>query len=178
MIKNAQSVLGVILHAPRGPFYSPRQLGAIESIPGRQFSPSVNWCTGQSGAPLDTVRCIFLSHFGAADRWRFGAIGAPDTVRCTPDSPMPPSDRWPGHASRVDCATDCWLGRLLAHWTVRCTLDSPVNFSHTPPTNSRERPFHQSQPGAPDTVRCTQPEQSLGCSSQVFSNCLFSDSST
>jgi hypothetical protein len=34
--------------------------------------------------------------------------------------------------------------------------DSPVNYSHTPPTNSREQPFHQSQPGAPDTVRCTQ----------------------
>jgi hypothetical protein len=62
-----------------------------------------------------------------------------------------------------------------AHRTVRCPLqtvgpatrhariawptvgspDSPVNFSHTSPTNSRERPFHQSQPGAPDTVRCT-----------------------
>jgi hypothetical protein len=33
--------------------------------------------------------------------------------------------------------------------------DSPVNFSRTPPVNSREQPFHQSQPGAPDTVRCT-----------------------
>jgi hypothetical protein len=46
-------------------------------------------------------------------------------------------------------------GRPLAHRTVRCTPDSPVNFSRTPPTKSRERPFHQSQPGAPDTVRCT-----------------------
>jgi hypothetical protein len=82
--------------------------------------------------------------------------------------------------------------RPLAHRTVRCTPDSPVNFSRTPPTISRGRPFHQSQPGAPDTVRCTtghcpvhhrivqctQIEQSLGCSSQVFSNCIFSDSST
>jgi hypothetical protein len=24
MIKNAQSMLGVLLHAPRGPFYSPK----------------------------------------------------------------------------------------------------------------------------------------------------------
>jgi hypothetical protein len=31
---------------------------------------------------------------------------------------------------------------------------------------------------AHQTVRCTQTEQSLGCSSQVFSICLFSDSST
>jgi hypothetical protein len=33
--------------------------------------------------------------------------------------------------------------------------DSPVIFNRTPPTKSRERPFHQSQPGTPDTVRCT-----------------------
>jgi hypothetical protein len=145
------------------PFIAPRQLGAVESIPGRQFLPSVAWRTGQSGAPPDTVQCGFLSCFGAADRWRFGAVGAPDTVRCTSDSPVPPSDRWPGHASRADSAADRCLGRPLAHWTVRCTPDSPVNFSRTPPTKSRERPFHQSQPGAPDTVRCTQTEQPFSC---------------
>jgi hypothetical protein len=33
--------------------------------------------------------------------------------------------------------------------------ESPVIFSRTLPTKSRERPFHQSQPGAPDIVRCT-----------------------
>jgi hypothetical protein len=125
------------------PFISPRQLGAVESIPGRQFLSSVDWRTGQSGAPPDTVWCGFLSYFGAADRWRFGAVGAPD-------SPVPPSDRWPGHASCADCAADRWLtGQSGA------PPDSPVNFSRTPPTNSRERPFRQSQPGAPDTVRCT-----------------------
>ena len=103
------------------PFIAPRQLGAVESIPGRQFLPSVAWRTGQSGAPPDTVRCGFLSFFGEADRWRFGAVGAPDTVRCTPDSPVPPSDRWLCHASRADYAADRWPGRLLAHRTVRCT---------------------------------------------------------
>jgi hypothetical protein len=35
------------------PFIAPRQLGAVESIPGRQFLPSVDWRTGQSGAPPD-----------------------------------------------------------------------------------------------------------------------------
>jgi hypothetical protein len=98
------------------PFIAPRQLGAVESIPGRQFLLSIDWRTGQSDAPPDTVRCGFLSCFGAANRWRFGAVGAPDTVRCTPDtvrctpdSSVPPSDRWPGHASRADCAADRWL---------------------------------------------------------------------
>jgi hypothetical protein len=137
------------------PFIAPSQLGAVESIPGRQFLPSVAWRTGQSGAPPDTVRCGLLSFFGEADRWRFRAVGSPDTVRCTPDSPVPPSDRWLCHASRADYATDRWPSRLLAHRTVRCTPDSPVNFSRTPPTISREWPVHQSQPGAPDTVRCT-----------------------
>jgi hypothetical protein len=103
------------------PFIAPRQLGAVESIPGRQFLPSVAWRTGQSGAPSDTVRCGFLSLFGEADRCRFRAVGALDTVRCTPDSPVPPSSRWLGHVSRADRATDHWPGRPLAHRTVRCT---------------------------------------------------------
>ena len=104
------------------PFIAPRQLGAVESNPGRQILPSVDWCTGQSSAPQDTVRCGFLSFFGEADRWRFRAVGALDAVRCTPDSPVPPSDRWLYHASRADYAADRWSGRLLAHRTVRCTI--------------------------------------------------------
>jgi hypothetical protein len=32
------------------PFIAPRQLGAVESIPGRLILPSVAWRTGQSGA--------------------------------------------------------------------------------------------------------------------------------
>jgi hypothetical protein len=104
----------------RLPFIALRQLGAVESILGRQFLPFVAWRIGQSGAPPDTVRCGFLSFFGEADRWRLGAVGAPD-------SPVPPSNRWLGHVSRVDRTTDRWPGRPLAHRTVRCTPDSPVH---------------------------------------------------
>jgi hypothetical protein len=92
------------------PFIAPRQLGAVESIPGRQFLPSVAWSTGQSGAPPDTVWCGFLSLFGEADRYRFRAVGAPDTVRCTPDNPVPPCDRWLGHVSRAESSADRWPG--------------------------------------------------------------------
>jgi hypothetical protein len=137
------------------PFIAPRQLEVVECIPGRQFLPSVAWRTGQSGAPPDTVRCRFLSFFGEADRWRFGAIGAPNTIRCTPDSPVPHSDRWLGHVSHADRAADRWPGRPLAHRTVRCTPDSPVIFSRTPLITSREQQVRLSQPGAPDTVRYT-----------------------
>jgi hypothetical protein len=35
------------------PFIALRQLGAVESNPGRQFLPSVGWRTGQSGVPPD-----------------------------------------------------------------------------------------------------------------------------
>jgi hypothetical protein len=125
------------------PFIAPRQRGAVESIPGRQFLPSVAWRTGQSGAPSDTVRCRFLSFFGEADHWRFRAVGASD-------SPVPPSDRWLCHTSRADYAADCWLtGQSGA------PPDSPVIFSRTPPTKSREQLVDRRQPGAPDTVRCT-----------------------
>jgi hypothetical protein len=35
------------------PFIALRQLGAVGHQFGRQFLPSVEWCTRQSGAPLD-----------------------------------------------------------------------------------------------------------------------------
>jgi hypothetical protein len=153
------------------PFIAPRQLGAVESIPGRQFLPSVAWRTGQSGAPPDTVRCGSPSLFGEADRWHLGAVGAPD-------SPVPPPDCWLGHVSRADRAADRWPGRPLAHRTVRCTPVSPVIFSRTPLITSREQQVRLSQPGAPNTVRCTQTEQTLGCFEPLFFNCIFSDSNT
>jgi hypothetical protein len=130
------------------PFIAPRQLGAVESNLGRQFLPSVVWRTEQSGAR-------FLSLNGEDDRWQTESRWRTGHVRCTPDSPVPLSSCWFGHVSRADRAADRWPGRPLAHRTVRCTPDSPVNYSRTSPVNSRERPLHSSQPGAPDTVRCT-----------------------
>jgi hypothetical protein len=155
------------------PFIAPRQLGAVESIPGRQFLPSVAWRTGQSGAPPDTVRCGFLSFFGEADRWRFRAVGAPDTVWCTPDSPVPLLTVGSCHASRADYAADCWLtGQFGA------PPDSPVIYSHTPLIASREQPVDRRRPGAPDTVRCTETELSLAEQSHLFSNLISPVSST
>jgi hypothetical protein len=128
------------------PFIALRQLGAVESNLGRQFLPFVVWRTGQSGAHRTLSGARFLSLTGAADRWQPESRWRTGHVRCTPDSPVPPSSRWLGHVSRADRA---------AHRTVRCTPDSPVNYSRTSPMNSRERPVRSSQSGAPDTVRCT-----------------------
>jgi hypothetical protein len=92
------------------PFIAPRQLGAVGGILGRQFLPSVGWRTGQSGAPPD----IHCSLSGAA-------VGAPDTVRCTPDSPVHPVDHWsrPRVARGFGGRPLVW--RPLAHRKVRCT---------------------------------------------------------
>jgi hypothetical protein len=137
------------------PFIAPRQLGAVENKSGRPSLPSVVGRTGQSGAHRTLSGARFPSLNSAADRCRSGSRWRTGHVRCTPDSPVPPSDRWLGHVSRADCAADRWPGRPLAHRTVRCTPDSPVNYSRTPSAISRERPVRPSQSGAPYTVRCT-----------------------
>src|SRR5688572_810769 len=167
------------------PFIAPKQLGAVESKSGRPSLPSVIGRTGQSGAHRTLSGARFLSLNGAADRCRPLQIWRTGHVRCTPDSPVPPSDRWPDHVSRADSAADRWLGRPLAHRTVRCTPDSPVNFSRTPSADSRERPLRPRQPGAPDTVRCTTgqsgaPDRNslLAVHSQLFSFLLLSVSNT
>jgi hypothetical protein len=130
------------------PFIALRQLGAVESILGRQILPSVAWRTEHC-----PVRISFLSWrsrpLAPGSRWRTGHCPVH-----TRQSGAPP-DRWLGHVSCADRAADRWPGRPLAHRTVRCTPDSPVNYSRTSPMNSRERLVRSSQPGAPDTVRCT-----------------------
>jgi hypothetical protein len=71
------------------------------------------------------------------------------TVRC----PQPTVGV--GHVSCVDCAADrCAGGRWLTGQS-GAPPDSLVNYSRTPPSNSREWPVRQSWPGAPDTVWCT-----------------------
>jgi hypothetical protein len=92
---------------------------------------------------------------GPADRWLTGQSGAP------PDSPVIYSRTPPSRPESGQLISASLAHRTLSDAppdTVRCTT------GHCPV-------HHQ-------TVRCTLTEQSLGCSSQVFSICLFSDSST
>jgi hypothetical protein len=100
------------------PFIAPRQLGAVRAPFGRQFLPSVRWRTGQSDAPPNMNSAWFVSFFSEADHWTLGLLSTPDTVRCTPDSPVWPSYRciWPRVA--------CWLcaNRAADHWLRRCWL--------------------------------------------------------
>jgi hypothetical protein len=113
-------------------------------------------------------------------------FGAHRTVRCSHQT-VGPATRHARIARPTVGSADRWLtGQSGA------PPDSPVNYSRRPPSRPESRQFTRRQPGTPDTVRCTtehslvhhqtvrcsQTEQSLGCSSQVFSICLFSDSST
>jgi hypothetical protein len=143
------------------PFIAPRQLGAVESIPGRQFLPSVAWRTGH--CPVRISFLLWRSRpLEFQSRWRTGHCPV-HTVQSGV-----PSDRSLCHASRADYAADRWPGRLLAHRTVRCTPDSPVNFSCTSPMKSREWPVDGRQPGAPDTVRCTTGQSGAPRPSSLF----------
>jgi hypothetical protein len=56
--------------------------------------------------------------------------------------------------------------------TVWCTPDNPMNYSRTPLISSREQQVRLSQPGAPDTVRCTQTELALAEQGHLFSNSI------
>jgi hypothetical protein len=164
---------------PGVPFIAPRQQGAVESTPGRQFLPSVGWCTGQSGAPPD-ISCS-LSSADCFPKLAQPTVedleplahrtlsGVHRTVRC-PIQTVGSATRHARIARLTVGSVDRWLtGQSGA------PPDSPVNFSRTPPTISRERPVDQTPawrtkhcPVHHRTVQCTQTAQSLGCSSQVF----------
>jgi hypothetical protein len=91
------------------PFIAPRQLGAVGDQVGRQILPSVEWCTGPSGAPPDqpgssTVLDLlpYLAHptVGPAvplAHW---------TVRCAHPTVGA------GHTSPADSIADRWHVRL------------------------------------------------------------------
>jgi hypothetical protein len=150
------------------PFIAPRQLGAVESNPGRQFLPSVDWRTGQSGAPPDTVRCGFLSYSGVADRWRLGAVahqtlsGAHRTVWCS--HPTVGSATRHTRIARPTVGTpDRWLTGQSGD-----SPDSPVNYSRTlltwfPRAATSPQQIHRTLSGAPPDspmiYSCTPPSR-------------------
>jgi hypothetical protein len=160
------------------PFIAPRQLGAVESNPERQFLPSVDWCTGLSGADFfhilaqPTVENLeSLAHRTLSD--------AHQTVRCS----LLTVGSGTRHA-RIARPTVGPANRWLTGQS-GAAPDSLVNYSRTPPSSSRERPVDQRQPGAPDTVRCTTGQSGaprlsrvLAARAKSFLFVFFSDSST
>jgi hypothetical protein len=106
------------------PFIAPRQLEVVGHQFGRQFLPSVEWCTGQFGAPPD-IHCSslvldFLPYraqptVGPWDRLAHRTLsGSHRTVRCAQ------STVGADHVSHVDRTDDRWLLASLTHQIVRC----------------------------------------------------------
>ena len=140
-------------------FIAPRQLGAVGGQQGRPKLPSVGWCTGQSGAPPD-IPCSLS-----------GADSLPILAQPTVEDLEPLAHRTLSGAHRTVRCPHQTVGSATCHARIaRPTVgstdrwltgqsgappDSPVNFSRTPPTNSRERPVDQTpawrtkQSGAP-----------------------------
>jgi hypothetical protein len=119
-------MLGVVLHASRGPFYSPK---AARSRWSSNWKAILAFCR----VAHRTVRCTTgheqclsgarsPSFSGEADRWAIGPFATPDRL-------IWPTDRWRG--PRVARWLRCrpLAQAALAHRTVRCTPYSPVNFS-------------------------------------------------
>jgi hypothetical protein len=162
MLRDDQRMLGILLHAPRGLFYSPKAARSRweqsrkailafcrlvhRTLSGADFFPILAQPTVDDLEPL--------AHRTLS--------GAHRIVRC-PHQTVGPATLHARIARSTVGSADRWLtGQFGA------PPDSPVIFSRTPPTNSREQPFHQSQPSTPDTVRCTQTEQQLAVHSQLF----------
>jgi hypothetical protein len=139
------------------PFIAPRQLGAVGGNLGRLILPSVGWRTGQSGAPPDRHCSMssadLLPNLAQSTVATLASVGAPDTVRCTPDSPVPLPTVGAGHVSLVDHAADCCKVDRWLTGQSGASPDSPVNFSRTPLHFSRERRLRRGRPtgqsGAP-----------------------------
>jgi hypothetical protein len=114
------------------PFIAPRQLGAVESILGRQFLPSVARRTGQSGADLFP----YLAKPTVADSEPLAhrtLSGAHRTVRC-PLVTVGSATRHARNSRPTVGLADRWLtGQSGA------PPDNPVNYSRTPLITSRER---------------------------------------
>jgi hypothetical protein len=151
-------MLDFLLHAPRGPFYSPkaarrrwRSIWKAILAFCRVVGPGI---PGPPGQPLFMSGALSPSISGATDRCSSGPVGAPDTVWCTPDSPVCPTDRW----SETRVARRL-RSRPLAAGGIG-SPDSPVIYSRTPPSIPESSQFNAGQPGAPDTVRCARPSWS------------------
>jgi hypothetical protein len=141
------------------PFIAPRQLGAVEDQLGRPILPSVEWCTGQSGAPPDNYcSCPVLDFFPYEEQPTVGPQDrlAHRTVRCAQPT-----------VGTTTCRAKIARPTLGAggHWFTGqsgAPPNSPMNYSRTPSSKPESGEFtrtslvHRTLSGAPsDTFRCT-----------------------
>jgi hypothetical protein len=154
------------------PFIGPRFLGAVEGQQGRPSLLSVEWHTGQSGAPPDG-QCRqsgadllpFLAQTTVAS---LGQL-AHRTLSGAPCRPLVRATRRPR------------IARPTVALATVGSPDRPMNYSHTALNFSQEQPFHRSPawrtghcPVHHRTVWCARPSWTFAAHSQVFCNSFFS----
>jgi hypothetical protein len=157
---------------PRGPFYSPK---AARSRWGLTRKAILAFCR----VAHRTIRCttrqpLFMSgarspsYSSADDRCRFVVVGAPDTFRCTPDSPVPPADRWrePRVARGLRGRPLRW--RPLAHRTVRLFIAVRRQILPRAACSPESSLHHQTLSDAPPDSPVCRLSRDLAAPSQVF----------
>jgi hypothetical protein len=99
------------------PFIDPRKLGAVGGQQGRLSLPFVGWHTGQPLFMSGAISFLFWRRRPLQIRgsWRT------KHCRCTPDSPVPPADRWRGPRVARGLRGRPLRWWPMAHRTVRCT---------------------------------------------------------
>jgi hypothetical protein len=143
-------MLGSLLHAPRGPFYSPK---AARSCWRQSWKANLAFCRVAHRTVTVAVRCVISFHF-----WRIRLLqihGNWCTGQCLvhTEQSSAPANHWHSHASREDCTADRWRSRPLAHRTVWCSTGQSGEFySYAvelfPRATSSPRMTHR-------TVRCS-----------------------
>jgi hypothetical protein len=137
----------------------------------RLVKAAVAWCTRQSGAPPDTVRCAcHVTRPLDSNRWSFCLLGNWTVRWCTRQALF--SVRcaiWLCSDSSAHCSafnafcrrplarsSRCSIGTPdspVSHWTLSgATPDSPVNYSGAASRIPEGELFGVEVPGAPDTV--------------------------
>jgi hypothetical protein len=134
-------MLGWLLHAPRGPFYSPK---AARSRWRQSWKANLAFCRVVHRTVTVVVRCAIAFQIRRSRplqlraRWRTGHC--PVHIRQS-GAPLPTVGA--GHASPADCVADrCASDRWLTGQS-GAPPDSPVNYSRMPLIFSWERPFHR-----------------------------------
>jgi hypothetical protein len=147
------------------PFIALRQLGAVGDKLGRPNLPSVEWHTGQSGAPPDNYCSLSGARF--LPNWVQTTIAALGPLVHRTQSGAPHrSLELPRVARR-------FRSRPLALATVG-SPDSLVNYSRTPPLSpesgefTRTGPAHRTLSGAPPDSPVCQAELEFATHTQLF----------
>jgi hypothetical protein len=115
------------------PFIAPRQLGAVESNPGRLSLPSVGWCTVQSGADCFPILAqpTVEDLEPLAHRTLSGADCFPILAQPTVEDLEPLAHRTLSGAHRIVRCPHQIVGPATRHaWIARPTVGSPDSPVH------------------------------------------------